>query len=151
MAEGTIARATIVLYDGAEQPVAEEVDVLLEIRNNYGVNQSNWVKGPVVQLNLQFFDGPGDNYTVTVWVKGNRGTGDFVKADPKIHKVLKFMLIPVPTKIAFRPWAELKAKYSKATEFLSLGLPDDAAAQQRYADLQSNKPAPLACFMNLII
>ena len=45
MANEKIARATIVLYDGAEQPVAEEFDVLLEIRNNYGVNQSTWVKG----------------------------------------------------------------------------------------------------------
>jgi hypothetical protein len=57
VANEKIARATIVLYDGAEQPVAEEFDVLLEIRNNYGVNQSTWVKGPVVQLNLQFFNG----------------------------------------------------------------------------------------------
>jgi hypothetical protein len=150
MADETTARATIVLYDGAEQPVAEELDVLLEIRNNYGVNQTNWVKGPVVQLNLQFFDGPGDDYTVTVWVKGYRGTGDFIKADPKIHKVLKVMLIPVPTQITFRPWAELKAKYAKAAEFLGLGLADDAAAQQRYAELQANDRAPLACFMNLI-
>jgi hypothetical protein len=45
MAGETVARATIVLDDGAEKPVAEELDVLLEIRNNYGVNQSNWVKG----------------------------------------------------------------------------------------------------------
>ncbi len=150
MATQTVARATIVLYDGAEQPIAEELDVLLEIRNSYGVNQSNWVKGPVIQLNLQFFDGPGDNYTVTVWVKGNRGTGDFVKADPKIHPTLKLMLIPVPTKLTFRPWADLKAKYPKAADFIALGLPDDTAAQQRYADLQSSKPAPLACFMNLI-
>ena len=36
MAKETVARATIVLYDGAEQPVAEEVDVLLEVRNNFG-------------------------------------------------------------------------------------------------------------------
>ena len=56
MAKETVARATIVLYDGAEQPVADEVDVLLEVRNNFGVNQTNWVKGPVIQLNLQFFD-----------------------------------------------------------------------------------------------
>lgn len=150
MAGEKVARATIVLYDGAEQPVAEEVDVLLEVRNNYGVNQSNWVKGPVIQLNLQFFDGPGDNYTVTIWVKGNRGTGDFVKADPKIHQTLKFMLIPVPTRITFRPWADLNAKYPKVAGFLGLGLPGDPAAQQRYANLQSNKPASLACFMNLI-
>jgi hypothetical protein len=150
MAKETVARATIVLYDGAEQPVAEEVEVLLEIRNNFGVNQSNWVKGPVIQLNLQYFDGPGDDYTVTVWVKGNRGTGDFVKADPKVHQVLRFMLIPVPTKIAFRPWDELKTKYPKPAQFLALGLAGDAAAQQRYADLQAAKPASLACFMNLI-
>jgi hypothetical protein len=150
MAKETIARATIVLYDGAERPVAEEVDVLLEVRNNFGVNQANWVKGPVIQLNLQFFDGPGDDYTVTVWAKGNRGTGDFVKADPKIHQVLKFMLIPVPARIAFRPWVGLKEKYPKVAEYLGLGLADDAAAQQRYWDLQTNKPASLACFMNLI-
>jgi hypothetical protein len=41
MAKETIARATIVLYDGAEQPVAVEVDVLLEARNSFGVNQTN--------------------------------------------------------------------------------------------------------------
>jgi hypothetical protein len=150
MAGETVARATIVLYDGAEQPVAEEMDVLLEVRNNYGVNRSNWVKGPIIQLELQFFDGPGDNYTVTIWVKGNRGTGDFVKAEPKVHQVLKFMLIPVPTKLTFRPWAELKVKYPRAAEFVGLGLADDAAAQQRYATLQTDKPASLACFMNLI-
>lgn len=150
MANEKMARATIVLYDGAEQPVAEELDVLLEIRNNYGVNQSNWVKGPVVQLNLQFFDGPGDNYTVTVWVKGYRGTGDFVQANPKIHPILKFMLIPVPTKITFRPWVELKAKYPKVAKYLGLGLSDDGAGQRRYTELQANKPASLACFMNLI-
>jgi len=150
MAKETVARATIVLYDGAEQPVAEEMDVLLEVRNNSGINQTTWVKGPVIQLNLQFFDGPGDNYIVTIWVKGNRGTGDFVKANPRIHPILKFMLIPVPTKLSFRPWDELKAKYSMVAEFLRLDLPDEAAAQQRYAGLQINKPASLACFMNLI-
>jgi hypothetical protein len=36
MAGETVARATIVLYDGAEQAFAEEVAVLLEIRNRYG-------------------------------------------------------------------------------------------------------------------
>jgi hypothetical protein len=36
MAKETVARATIVLYDGTQQPVAEEVDVLLEVRNNFG-------------------------------------------------------------------------------------------------------------------
>lgn len=64
--------------------------------------------------------------------------------------MLKFMLIPVPTKITFRPWVELKAKYPKVTQYLGLGLADDAAMQQRYTDLQTNKPASLACFMNLI-
>ncbi len=32
MANETITRATIFLYDGAEQPVAEKLDVLLEFR-----------------------------------------------------------------------------------------------------------------------
>ena len=74
MAEESVARATIVLYDGAEQPVAAEMDVLLEFRNSYGVNQSNWVKGPVIQLTLQYFNGPGDDYTFTLWegVPGHR-------------------------------------------------------------------------------
>ena len=150
MAQESVARATIVLYDGAEQPLAEEVEVLLEVRNNHGVNRSDWVTGPVILLDLQFNDGPGDSYTVTVWVKGYRGTGDFVQANPKIHQVLKFMLIPLPTKFCFRPWSELKAGYPKVAEFLGLGLADGVSAEQNYADLQAQKPAPLACFMNLI-
>ena len=151
MAGETVARATIVLYDGAEQPVTQEQDVLLEVRNNYGINQSTWVKGPVIQLNLQFHDGPGDDYIVNVSVKGYRGTGDFVKADPTVHPTLKLMLIPIPAKLVFRSWTEVKTKYPKAAEFIALGLPDDAAAQQRYADFQTNnKSAALACFMNLI-
>ncbi len=60
------------------------------------------------------------------------------------------MLIPVPTKITFRPWDELKATYPETAKFLGLGLPDEAAAQQRYNGLQSSSPASLACFMNLI-
>lgn len=150
MAGESVARTTIVLYDGAEQPIADECDVLLEVRNNYGVSQSNWVKGPVFQLNLQFFDGPQDYYTVNVWVKGNRGTGDFVKADPKVHRTLKFMLIPTPAILAFRPWTDIKAKYPKVAQFLSLRLADDASAEQRYINLQKANPAALACFMNLI-
>ena len=150
MAGEKVARATIVLYDGAEQPISEELDVLLEVRNNHGIKQTNWVKGPVIQLNLQFFDGPGDDYVVNVWVKGHRGTGDFVRANPKVHTVLKFMLISIPTQLKFRPWVDLKAKYPRIAEFIGLGLPDEAEAEQRYADLQDSKPASLACFMNLI-
>jgi len=150
MAGETVARATIVLYDGAEQPIADEMDVLLEIRNTQGINQTNWVKGPVIPLTLQFYNGPGDDYVVTVWVKGHRTTGDFIKANPKVHLVRKFMLISVPTRLIFRPWLDLKAKYPKITEFIGLGSADDGAAEQRYLDLQKTSPAPLACFMNLI-
>jgi hypothetical protein len=44
----------------------------------------------------------------------------------------------------------LKANYPKVAEFIALGSADDAAAQQHYSDLQTNSPAPLACFMNII-
>ncbi len=151
MPDPQVAPVTIVLYDGSEQPVEQAMDVLLDIRNNMDVQRSVWVKGPVIQLNLQFHDGPGDNYVVNAWVKGYRGTGDFVAADPKVHPTLKFLLIPVPTKLTFRAWADLKAKYPKAAEFLGLGLADDVAAEQRYLSLQATKPAALACFMNLIL
>jgi hypothetical protein len=147
----TVARATIVLYDGAEKPVADEVDVLLDITNApYGITTSTWVKGPAIPLTLQYFDGPGDNYRITAWVKGNRTTGAFVTANPKIHIILKLMLIPAPTVLTFRPWLDLTTSYPKVAQFLRLGLADDAAAQNRYEDLQKNKPAALACFMNLI-
>lgn len=89
MAGEAIARATIVLYDGAEQPISEEMEVLLEIRNGRGIDRTNWVKGPVIVLDLQFFNGPGDDYTVTAWVKGHRTTGDFIKANPS-QRYLKF-------------------------------------------------------------
>lgn len=150
MAGEAIARATIVLYDGAEQPISEEMEVLLEIRNGRGIDRTNWVKGPVIVLDLQLFNGPGDDYTVTAWVKGHRTTGDFIKANPKVHVVRKLMLIPVPTRLEFRPWADLKAKYPRIAEFVGLGSADDPTAEKQYLELQKNKPAALACFMNLV-
>jgi hypothetical protein len=149
MPDNATAKVTIVLYDGAEQQVTQAMDVLLDITNNFDVKRSVWVKGPVIQLDLEYHNGPGDNYVVNAWVKGYRGTGDFVKPDPKVHPVLKFLLIRVPTKLMFREWAELKAKYPKAAGLLALGVAGDAAAQQRYLDLQKEKPAALACFLNL--
>ena len=131
MPDPQVAPVTIVLYDGSEQPVEQAMDVLLDIRNNMDVQRSVWVKGPVIQLNLQFHDGPGDNYIVNAWVKGYRGTGDFVTADPKVHPTLKFLLIPVPTKLTFRAWADLKAKYPKPAEFLA------AAATAAVSDVGS--------------
>jgi hypothetical protein len=41
MAGESVARTTVVLYDGAEQPIADECEVLLEVRNNYGISQSS--------------------------------------------------------------------------------------------------------------
>lgn len=143
------SKATIVLYDGAGQQMTQALDVLLDVRNNFDAEKSVWVKGPVIQLDLEFHDGPGDNYVVNVWAKGYRGTGDFVKADPMVHAVLKLLMIPVPTKVMFRGWDELKAKYPKAAGLLGLGVNGDAAAQQRYLDLEKSKPASLACFLNL--
>jgi hypothetical protein len=36
VADEKIARATIVLYDGAEQPFADELEVLLQARSLFG-------------------------------------------------------------------------------------------------------------------
>lgn len=149
MPDNASAKATIVLYDSTGQQMTQALDVLIDVKNNVDIDRSFWVKGPVIQLDLPFHDGPGDNYIVNAWVKGYRGTGDFVKANPKVHPTFKFLMIPVPTKVLFRGWAELKTKYPKAAELLGLGSANEAGAQQRYLDLQKSKSAALACFLNL--
>jgi hypothetical protein len=149
MPDSPSAKATIVLYDGEGQPMTQVLDVLLDVKNNNDVDRSFWVKGPVIQLDLQFHDGPGDNYIVNAWAKGFRSTGDFVKANPKVHPTFKFLMIPVPTKVVFPAWSALKTKNPKAAELLGLDLANEAGAQQRYLDLQKSKPAALACFLNL--
>lgn len=144
-----VAPITIVLYGGMEQPLEESFDVLIGVRNNNEIKKSFWTKGPIVELNLAFHDGPGDDYTITSWAKGYLGTGDFVTVDPKFHKTLKLMMIPVGAKLVFCSWDKLKAQYPKASQFLGLG-EDDTAAKARYTDLQKTKPYSLACFLNLI-
>ncbi len=150
MPDHASAKATIVLNDSTGQQMTQALDVLIGVKNNQDIDQSFWSKGPVIQLDLPFHDGPGDHYIVNAWAKGYRGTGDFVKANPKVHPTFKFLMIPVPTKVVFPAWAELKAKNPKAAELLGLGLTTETDAQQRYLDLQQrNRSAALTCFLNL--
>ncbi len=150
MPDSPSSKATIVLYDGTGQPMTQVLDVLLDVKNNSDIDRSFWVKGPVIQLDLQFHDGPGDDYIVNAWAKGYRATGDFIKANPKVHPTFKFLMIPVPTKVVFPEWAQLKAKHPKAAELLGLGLASEADAQQRYLSLQQRTTAAaLTCFLNL--
>jgi hypothetical protein len=144
-----VAPVTLVFFDGTETPATSSFDVLLGIKNAYGIDRSYWSKGPTIQLHLPFHDGPGDDYVITAAVNGFRDTGDFVTANPKVHNTLKLMLIPSGAKISFCSWDTLKSKYPRASYFLGLG-DDDGAARARYLELQKSKPAALACFLNLI-
>ena len=143
------APLTVVLFDAPDHQMTEERQLLLRVRNNADVNQSSWTKGPVINVKLPFHDGPGDNYTVLVSVAGFRDAGDFVSADPKLHRIMKLLVIPSDEKLSFSAWALLKQNHPDIARFLGLGT-DAAGAQARYAELQRDKPKSLACFMNLI-
>lgn len=140
---------TLAFYDGSGQEMNAEFDVLVGIKNGIDIDQSRWLKGPVISLNLEFHNGPGDRYTITVWTKGYRGTGDFVRADPAKHHIIKMLLIPSDEKLAFCSWTTLISKHPAASKFLGIS-PDGVSGEERYIELQRTKPAALASFLNLI-
>lgn len=143
------APLTIALFDTPEHQMTQGVELLLRIRNNSDVDASLSTKGPVIQTSLPFHDGPFDNYTVMVSAPGFRDTGDFVTADPKVHRILKLLMVPKDQRLSFAAWTDLGQSHPEICRFLGFGC-DDAGAQARYAELQRDKPLALACLMNLV-
>ncbi len=141
-------RATVMvsLVDGAQRPFSE--GMILRVRNNREVNFTLTDKsGPNVLLTVPFHDGPGDDYTVIVSADGYRDAGYFFKADVNVESQISLLMIRGDHKFEFPSWSELKISHPRISNFLQVG--NGPAAEALYAKSQLEKPASLACLLNL--
>ncbi len=139
---------TVVLYAEADIPLSTDVEMLVRVSNHRDVENSRWFLGTTASLDIQFHDGPGDDYIVTVSVKDFRTVGGFVSADPKVHKFLRLLLVPDHAKLVFPGWDVFTAKFPRTAGLLALD-GGTAAAKERYQDFQATRPEALACLLNL--
>jgi hypothetical protein len=142
------APAMLSIFDGQMQPF--EAQVTIRVYNGQDVKPLVYDrKGPYVSISVPFHDGPGDSYAVCASASGHRDAGCFFRANPNVLAEPKLLMLRSELTAKFASWGELKAKNPGAASFLTTGQ-DEAAAQARYESLAEEKPAALACLLNLV-
>jgi hypothetical protein len=145
---------TVNVFDGTRQPIGAGVQLLVRvIDGNQKEIVSDFYSTPSVLFEgLPFYNNFGDNYTVVVSADDYIQAGFHpVKIAPNSVQHIDLMLLPKASHFDFDNalWPTLKQTHPEFTGLLAHGAADDAAAQARYDDLRTNRPASLASFLNL--
>lgn len=136
------------IVDGSGQPFTGSV--LLHIHNGQDIApQTLNATGPNVLVKVPFHDGIGDFYAISASASGFRDSGCFVKANPEVLAQPKLLLLRSHPQPEFENWEAFKSTSPQAAAFFCTGQ-TEADAQAHYADLSTNRPASLACFLNLV-
>lgn len=150
-----MSSVTVNVFDGARQPFPPGLDILLTLRNgNQKTVFREFVGGPGVTVkDLPFFDNFGDNYAVIASASGHKQAGTHpVKITPRATAVVDLMLLGNDASFNFgmARLDRLKQTHPRFAELLAAGAESDAAAEDRYSDLMEQRPAALACVLNLV-
>ena len=142
------------LVDGARRPLPAGVQVLMHVRDgNQKEIVSGYYAGSTIEFDgLPFHDNFGDDYAVIAWAKGYEQAGFFpvrIKKDEPV--AVDLMLVPKNARFDFSRagWGALKTSRPELWQILKAGAADEAAAQARYEKLMSERPASLACLLNI--
>ena len=141
-------------FDGTRQALAAGVQLLVRvIDGNQKQIVTDFYKNPSILFEgLPFYNNFGDNYTVVVSAEGYIQAGFYpIKISPNSVQHIDLMLLPKNGTFNFGEalWPTLKQTRPHFTALLAHGAADDAAAQARYDDLRTNRPATMASFFNL--
>jgi hypothetical protein len=106
-----------------------------------------------LRLGVPFFDGPGDNYCVIASADGWLQAGFTpIVVSPSVVQIVDLMLLPKDGTFNFADarWPTLAQTHRKFSSILAHGAVEAQAAQDRYEQLMEDKPASLACMLNLL-
>lgn len=155
MPKATKPSCTIVvnLYSASREPLQTKARVLVTLRDGFQkqIHRAHHHASAVVLKGLPFYNNFGDNYTLIASAKGFRQAGFTpVKATPEMPASVDLMLLRNDPEFNFREalWEVLREDPAYGP-LLCAGATSAEAAGERYTDLMENRPAALACFLNI--
>jgi hypothetical protein len=145
------------LFDGIRQPIVTGPtlkNVLVRvIDGNQKELSTAFYSTSSLRFEVPFFDGPGDNYCVIASADGWLQAGFTpIVVSPSVVQMADLMLLPRDGTFNFADarWPILAQTHPKISSILAHGAADSQAAQDRYEQLMEDKPASLACLLNLV-
>ena len=145
---------TVGLFSGTRQafPATERVLITLRDGNQKQVFR-DYVNGSSFRMTgLPFHNNFADNYTVVAWAKGYQQAGFTpVKVTPVLPGSVDLMLLSEDAGFNFSQarWGVIR-KNPRYAALLTAGVASLEKARDRYTELMEDRPAALACFLNLM-
>ena len=140
------------VFDGTRQSIGSNIDILMTIRDG----RQNMFRRDFFpsgqKFAVPFFDNFGDNYTVVAFADGYHQAGFTpVACSPKIPQRVDIMLLKKDAGFNFADaqWDVLAATDPGLHDLLTHGASSDAVAKDRYTQLMEDRPAALACLLNI--
>ncbi|MGC2662196.1 MAG: hypothetical protein WA324_29900 [Bryobacteraceae bacterium] len=147
----TTGLITVSLFDGARQPMAQALKVLLTVIDG-AQNQlyRDYVNGPDVRLELPFHDNFADDYSI-IAAAGQFKQAGFqpVTVVPNDPCQLDLMLVLRDGDFHFANarWSDLSAQKPLVSQIFKASV--TGAPDQAYSGLMENHPDRLACLLNI--
>jgi hypothetical protein len=143
----------VAVYDGSRQPIAPATKVLYTIRDgNQKTVFRDYRGSQIVMPTLPFYNNFGDSYTVVAWAEGYEQAGFTpVKVAPNRPQRVDLMLMRKDATFHFADatWETLQAKRPVLAGLLACGTGSGASARDRYRETVEQRPAALACLLNI--
>ena len=148
-----VCRITANVFDGTRQPMPAGIDILYTlIDGNQKIVYRDFVRAPSLRAEVPYHANFGDRYSVVAFADGYEQAGFYpVKAAPNAPQQVDLMLLRKDASFQFggAQWADIRQKRPVLARLLAAGAASPEAAQERYRDLLEDRPAALACLLNI--
>jgi hypothetical protein len=140
------------IFDGTRQTIPPATKILFTIKdgNQNRLIWDSYASGTTFKV--PFYDNLGDNYTVVAFTDGYEQAGFTpVKCSPQVPQRLDLMLLKKSSGFNFAAaqWDALASGSPLLHGILAQGAASDPAARDRYTQLMEDRPAVLACLLNI--
>lgn len=152
--------ATIVLnaYTGARQLFPANMKWTAQTRDGRSPSGGQQtlhfdISGPSAALSVPFFDNLFDQYTVIGNAKGYDDSAWYpvhVTDEAPVNLSLMFLAKDATPQFANATWTKLQQSRRGLADIIARGCENDAAAADKYSEVIERRPAPLACFLNIM-